>query len=91
MGESTETRAENEKMRNENDYLVKCPFFRGWIASRISQIGCEGVGEQEKIILVFRGKDDVNRWLFKYCRQYEWEKCPYAKFLKKNKYGLDGE
>lgn len=74
-------------MRNENDYLVMCPFFRGW---NVSQIGCEGVGKREKIILVFSGKDDVTKWLFKFCRRHEWQKCPYAEFLKKYKYGLDG-
>ncbi len=73
-------------MRNENDYLVMCPFFRGW---NVSQIGCEGVGKREKIILVFPGKDAVNKWLFKFCRRHEWQKCPYAEFLKKYKYGLD--
>lgn len=75
-------------MRNENDYLVMCPFFRGWNAS---QIGCEGVGEGVKMILVFRGKDDVNKWLRRYCRRDKWETCPYAEFLKKYKYGLDSE
>lgn len=74
-------------MRNENDYLVKCPFFRGW---NMTQIGCEGVGGREKLILVFRGKDDVNKWLLKYCRRHEWKACPYAEFLKKYKYNLDG-
>ncbi len=72
-------------MKNKDDKRVVCPFFRFW---ETCTIGCEGFGKAEKIRLVFISSGSMEEYLNAQCRDC-WERCPYAEFLKKYKYGID--
>lgn len=73
-------------MKNENDYLVKCPYYRNRYGT---EIGCEGWDEGKKLRIIFKNKISMICWLDESCRTNKWAMCPYADFLNKYKYGVD--
>lgn len=64
-------------MRNPEDKLVKCPFYK---ADLVNGVCCEGVVEGATTHVILRNGDRKKAHKQRLCRN-RWQECPLAKAL----------
>ena len=55
---------------------AKCPFYKVY---RGREIQCESCVRRTRLVFAFRSKTEALRHKRKYCDEYCWEECPYAR------------
>lgn len=57
---------------------VICPYFQRHTDGR-NTIVCEGVARGVETAMVFRGREQMERYSEKYCETYKYGHCPLAR------------
>ena len=71
-------------MNQTESARAKCPYYKK-IKDR--EIQCESCVKRARLVLVFHSQAEAVKHKRKYCDEYDWEQCEYARALNE-KYGV---
>lgn len=57
-----------------------CPYFDTFTLERRA-IVCESAAKGTKMALMFRNREDMEKYSERYCETYKYNRCPYAQML----------
>jgi hypothetical protein len=64
-------------MNDKESALALCPYYQRWDGKQ--RIQCESCLKRTRLIFTFRSRAEAEKHKRRYCDQYDWTMCEYAR------------